>query len=116
MAVGLRKRSEVPKTEPRNIIEEFTDREDPQEAFERKFRAFSADWRENIGCVLCYYGIGGLGKTSLINKLRRLIQSNHADHFILSEKINCHSILYDFDGKEKDILHKQFQPLKDLTV
>ncbi len=49
----------------------FTDREEPRESFWKKYNQFKADMLagKNEVSVLAYYGIGGIGKTSLINKL-----------------------------------------------
>ncbi len=113
MAAAFKKHSATPAPYVWNPIKEFTDRQDPQEAFERKFRAFSADWKDNAGCVLCYYGIGGIGKTSLINKLRRLTRSSNIGDFILHHTIDCHTITYEFDksesGKDKLTILRKFR-------
>ncbi len=79
-------------------IKEFTDREDPQEAFERKFRVLSENWREEY-YVLCYYGIGGVGKTSFLDKLCRVIRGVEGNETRLLDKIDCNYIRYDFDAK-----------------
>ena len=79
-------------------IKIFTDREDPQEAFERKFRVFYEDWRNDY-YVLSYYGIGGIGKTSFINKLSRVIRGLEGNEPRILDKIDCDYIRYDFDAK-----------------
>ncbi len=81
-------------------VREFTDREEPQEAFERKFRVFSDDWK-NEYYVLCYYGIGGIGKTSFANKLRRVIRGEEKTRLL--EKIDCNYIEYNFDAKNSSL-------------
>ena len=79
-------------------IKEFTDREDPQEAFERKFRVLSENWKEEY-YVLCYYGKGGVGKTSFLDKLCRVIRGVEGNATRLLDKIECNYIRYDFDAK-----------------
>ena len=79
-------------------VKEFTDREDPQEAFERKFRVLSENWKKTY-YVLCYYGIGGIGKTSFVNKLCRVIRGLKGNELRLLDKIDCNYIRYDFDAK-----------------
>ena len=44
-------------------VKVFTDREEPQEAFERKYRVLCANIKKSY-YVLCYYGIGGIGRHS----------------------------------------------------
>lgn len=83
---------------PQEAVKEFTDREDPQEAFERKFRVLNENWKKSY-YVLCYYGIGGIGKTSFINKLCRVIRGVEGNELRLLDKIDCNHIRYDFDAK-----------------
>lgn len=79
-------------------VKAFTDREDPQEAFERKFRVLSENWKEEY-YVLCFYGIGGIGKTSFLDKLCRVIRGVEGNGTRLLDKIDCNYIRYDFDAK-----------------
>lgn len=83
--------------EPLEAVKEFTDRENPQEAFERKFRVFRDNWRRTY-YVLAYYGIGGVGKTSFVNKLCRVIRRVEGNELRLLDKIDCSYIRYDFDS------------------
>ena len=76
-------------------VKEFTDREEPQEAFERKFKALSDDWKTDY-YVLSYYGIGGIGKTSFVNKLRKVIRGVEKTCWL--DEIDCDYIEYSFDA------------------
>lgn len=58
-----------------SAIQLFTDREEPQEAFERKLSVIR-QYQSKTSGVLCYYGIGGIGKTSLMNKLCHLLSGD----------------------------------------
>ena len=87
---------------PQEAVKEFTDREDPQEAFERKFRVLNENWKKSY-YVLCYYGIGGIGKTSFVNKLCRVIRGVEGNELRLLDKIECSYIRYDFDAKTSGI-------------
>ena len=91
------------KYEQKNeAVKVFTDREDPQEAFERKFEALYEDWRHDY-FVLCYYGIGGVGKTSFINKLCRVIRGVEGNELRYLDKIDCDYIKYDFNAKNSGV-------------
>lgn len=79
-------------------VKEFTDREDPQEAFERKVRVLCNNWKRTY-YVLCYYGIGGIGKTSFVNKLCKLIRGVEGNHLRLLNRIDCNYICYDFGAE-----------------
>lgn len=85
-----------------DAIQLFTDREDPQEAFERKLRAITT-YREDAFGVMCYYGIGGVGKTSLKNKLCRVMDNKKNDDplsaRILFKDMDCYHVSYDFGEK-----------------
>ncbi len=83
-------------------VKVFTDREDPQEAFERKFRVLSNNWKKTF-YVLNYYGIGGVGKTSFVNKLCRVIKGVEGNDCRLPYKIDCDYIRYDFSEKNASI-------------
>lgn len=83
--------------EPLEAVKEFTDRENPQEAFERKFRVLQTNWKKTY-YVLAYYGIGGVGKTSFVNKLCRVIRGVEGNSLRLLDKIDCNYIRYDFDS------------------
>jgi len=87
---------------PQKAVKEFTDREDPQEAFERKFRVLNENWKKSY-YVLCYYGIGGIGKTSFVNKLCRVIRGVEGNEPRLLDKIECNYIRYDFEAKTSGI-------------
>jgi len=85
-------------------VREFTDREDPQEAFERKVRILCQN-RTKSFYVLSYYGIGGIGKTSFVNKLCRVIKGDANSPCRLLDSIDCDYVKYDFgaedSGKDK---------------
>ena len=83
---------------PIEAVKEFTDREDPQEAFGRKIRVLSEYWKKTY-YVLCYYGIGGIGKTSFVNKLCRVIRGVDGNNLRILDKIDCNYIRYDFGAK-----------------
>lgn len=87
----------------KQIIKRFTDRENPQEAFERKFRAFSENWKRTFA-VLCYYGIGGIGKTSFKNELCKLIRGVSDRKLFLLDRLDCDYIEYDFADAPLDKL------------
>ena len=111
----MRKLQSNPSLPERNLIREFTDREAPQEAFERKFQAFYHDWRE-VTCTLSFYGIGGVGKTSLINKLCRVIRGLEGHDRLILDAINCSYFVYDFESEKAnfDKLSILFQFRKQL--
>lgn len=67
----------------------FTDREDPQEAFIRKLNALTP-YMKTVSCVLTFYGIGGVGKTALKNRLC---------HFLDNEHTGAYYATYDFGDK-----------------
>ena len=53
-------------------VREFTDREAPRASFWKKYHAVEAELGKDANVhVLTYYGIGGIGKTSLVKKLMR---------------------------------------------
>lgn len=76
----------------------FTDREEPQEAFERKLKVISEHLKDGYG-VISYYGIGGQGKTTLKNKLIHLLKSDAGFSWRLGNKIDAYHVEFDF-GKE----------------
>lgn len=80
-------------------VKEFTDREDPQEAFERKVKVLKETWKDGAYYILNYYGIGGIGKTSFVNKLCRVIRGVEGNRCRLLGNIDCEYIRYDFDAK-----------------
>ncbi len=57
--------------EKARAVRVFTDREEPRESFWKKFEYRKATLNDATKgpCVLAYYGIGGIGKTSLLRKL-----------------------------------------------
>jgi hypothetical protein len=56
-------------------LKEFTDRELPQEAFIRNIEKLSENLSEDkeVFQILTYYGVGGIGKTTLKNKLKETV-------------------------------------------
>lgn len=96
--IRQQKTSEKTMTKTLNAMQLFTDREDPQEAFERKLKVIREYKNENFA-VLCFYGIGGVGKTSFRNKLCHMINGDPTCPWRLNEKIKCEYAVYDF-GEE----------------
>ena len=81
----------------------FTDREDPQEAFERKLAVIN-EYRADDSGVICYYGIGGIGKTALRIKLCHMINGDPDCKWRLDGPIDCDYVVFDFgeDGISND--------------
>ena len=50
-------------------IEQFTDRTEPQKAFAQQYLAMTEAAKDQPGRVLTYYGMGGIGKSTLLAKL-----------------------------------------------
>lgn len=82
------------------VKKEFTDREELQEAFERKIKVLRKNWGANDKkesfYVLNYYGIGGIGKTSFQNKLCNMIDGDEKCPCRILDKIECDYIAHDF--------------------
>lgn len=85
--------------ETQTALKEFTDREHPQEAFERKVRVLCQTWKDDEYFVLNYYGIGGIGKTSFKNKLCRVMRGEVGNEPRILDKIDCNYVQYDFEAK-----------------
>ncbi|MBR5539443.1 MAG: tetratricopeptide repeat protein [Clostridia bacterium] len=58
------------KNEQPLATREFTDREEPRAAFWNKYNSFKTEMADGNVRVISYYGIGGIGKSSLLKKLR----------------------------------------------
>lgn len=58
------------KMDIQRALELFTDRENAREAFDKALE--NAKHRENT--VLCFYGVGGIGKTTLLQKLMQKLR------------------------------------------
>ena len=103
MPINKQSLSEINETNIPSAAELFTDREDFQEAFERKFRLLKKYRKDAFG-VLCYYGIGGIGKTSFMNKMIRLMDHKEGVNPILQDEIDGYYARFDFgaEGIEKD--------------
>ena len=101
MPIGDRKLSQKSVTEELSAMQLFTDREDPQEAFERKLTVING--ADDSG-VICYYGIGGVGKTALRNKLCHMINGDPDCKWRLNGPIDCDYAVFDFgeDGISHD--------------
>ncbi len=52
----------------KTAAEKFTDREEPQKAFWRKYDSFNVNNGEHD--IIHYYGVGGIGKSTLLKKIR----------------------------------------------
>ncbi|MCR5477089.1 MAG: tetratricopeptide repeat protein [Lachnospiraceae bacterium] len=101
MSISSKKLSEKQHEQVLSEPELFTDREIPQESFERKL-GLIGQYRTDAYGVLCFYGIGGIGKTSLMNKLIRLM--DHSVDPILAGGVDGYHAKFDFgaEGIEKD--------------
>ena len=95
-------------TVPEKAEKKFTDREDPRKAFWDKYTYLQDHMDENI--ILTYYGIGGIGKTSLIEQLcAELTQQNH--RFAVVDLESSES-----KGKTKILRMLATQLLKDKSI
>ena len=58
----------------------FTDREEPRESFWKNYRQYKETMQgEGEVKVIAYYGIGGIGKTTLLHKLQEEMRENIPD-------------------------------------
>ena len=89
-------------------VREFTDREEPRAAFWKKFHAVEEAHarKEKKVHVLSYYGVGGIGKSSLLKKLQAEMKEKDAAAFFSD---------WDFkDGKEsRAVLERLKNKLED---
>lgn len=95
----------------------FTDREEPQEAFERKINVVK-NYFPCEPCVLNYYGIGGIGKTLLLNRFCHILDNNGMINRKTDYDISCDYICYDFDSMskdKKDIINSFYVQLKKIN-
>ena len=92
-------------------VRKFTDRGEPRDAFNRTFE--DAQRHTDEFNVISFYGIGGFGKTRLINELSRQLDKYNSDNNDLNKIAH---ITYDFSrgtekmfvlGKLKYLLKKQ---------
>ncbi|MBQ4251694.1 MAG: tetratricopeptide repeat protein, partial [Erysipelotrichaceae bacterium] len=72
-------------------VRKFTDRTEPKEAFNRIFN--DAQRNTDEFNVISYYGIGGFGKTRLINEINRLLDRYNGEHSDLKKIVH---VTYDF--------------------
>ncbi len=93
----------------------FTDREEPQESFERKLAVMN-EYRKEISLVQNFYGIGGIGKTSFKNRLVHLLDGDKSiprRYFFENDDISTYHLTIDFEHSEfrtdKIILLKAFR-------
>ena len=78
-------------------VRKFTDRDEPRAAFNRIFE--DAQRHTDEFNVLMFYGIGGFGKTRLINELSKQIDKYNSDNEDLNKIAH---VTYDFSrGTEK---------------
>ena len=78
-------------------VRKFTDRDEPRAAFNRVFE--DAQRHTDEFNVISYYGIGGFGKTRLINELSKQLDKYNADNEDLNKIAH---VTYDFSrGTEK---------------
>ena len=78
-------------------VRKFTDRDEPREAFNRIFE--DAQRHTDEFNIISYYGIGGFGKTRLINELSKQLDKYNADNEDLNKIAH---VTYDFSrGTEK---------------
>lgn len=89
----------------------FTDREEPRAAFWKSYEEISKDI-ENFK-VLTYYGIGGIGKTTLMTKLIQEINNKNVNYVSFNfehyESLSKVLILRDFGRKLFQLNKKQFK-------
>ena len=77
------KRSDKNKLPQANKL--FTDREEPKKVFWNTYQIFKENIRnsqENETKVITYYGIGGIGKNSLLKQIRRELHETSKSLFI----------------------------------
>lgn len=99
---------------------EFTDREAPRASFWKQYAAVKAELGGDSNVhVLSYYGIGGIGKTSLLNRLMAEMEKNvekplyvHVDLGIFSD---LRRVLYSMKSKLQEKAKFQF-PLLELGL
>lgn len=78
----------------------FTDREEPRKTFWNNFKQLkkSMQTAENDIRVICYYGIRGIGKTSLLKKIRTEMKDKLKAPVVIthdfSEETDSRSVLY----------------------
>ena len=78
-------------------VRKFTDRDEPREAFNRIFE--DAQRHTDEFNIISYYGIGGFGKTRLINELSKQLDKYNSDNEDLNKIAH---VTYDFSrGTEK---------------
>lgn len=103
--IGEQKLSERSATDIPTAMQLFTDREEPQEAFERKLKVVSENLRDG-SAVIVYYGVGGIGKTTLKIRLQHLLDGDNQDiKWRLGNKIDAYHVGFDFDKDKEDITH-----------
>lgn len=89
----------------------FTDREEPRKAFWDKYTEFSQEFGGNRISVLTYYGIGGIGKTRLLEKLIKEMHASLASpqyvYYDLGKENNA--VMDVFLKKVKNILIRQYK-------
>lgn len=59
-------------------IKEFTDRAEPRKVFWEKYEEKKNDNNNKIS-VITYYGMGGIGKSTLLRKLVEEVKEKYAD-------------------------------------
>ena len=100
----------------------FTDREEPRKSFWKNYNSFKSKMEDGEVKVLAYYGIGGIGKSSLLHKLitemnescseGRIEESLHV-YFDFNIKQDLRSVLESIRNKMVDAYKFDF-PLFDL--
>lgn len=93
-SLKLSSKNEKPNISAANL---FTDREDPQEAFERKLRVINENRKDAFG-VLCYYGVGGVGKTTFKNRLWHILNGELASERKIYKDMDAYQAEYDFNN------------------
>ena len=74
-------KTEVSFFRSKPLKDKFTDREEPQKLFWDKYN--SLDISKNEHDVIHYYGVGGIGKTALLKKLRDDLIESGNDNVVL---------------------------------
>lgn len=112
----LNNKKEVPQA---NRI--FTDREEPRKVFWDSYNLFKNNLKnskENDIKVITYYGIGGIGKTSLLKQIRKELKDNSKQPIYIHIDFEENNDMFAVLTKIRDLFQKQFRfdfPMFDLA-
>ena len=82
-------------------IEQFTDRTEPQKAFAQLYKAMAMAPNPQPSRVLTYYGIGGIGKSTLLAKLEDNLENDPELTALNKQKPLV--VNFNFETKQEDI-------------